>query len=125
MTLIANHAAINARVIGANEHESHYIFDLLMSNTSDIIPDVLSTDTHGVNHVNFALLDLFDTSLPHAMPKVGKVINDMFDVKEDKEHRIQLCLKSQSIPIVLRSTGIPSNGLQYHLSSGKQRKPPW
>ncbi|SLW89775.1 transposase [Klebsiella pneumoniae] len=59
MTLIANHAAINARVIGANEHESHYIFDLLMSNTSDIIPDVLSTDTHGVNHVNFALLDLF------------------------------------------------------------------
>ncbi len=30
-----------------------------MSNTSDIIPDVLSTDTHGVNHVNFALLDLF------------------------------------------------------------------
>ncbi len=37
MTLIANHAAINARVIGANEHESHYIFDLLMSNTSDII----------------------------------------------------------------------------------------
>ncbi len=43
MTLIANHAAINARVIGANEHESHYIFDLLMSNTSDIIPDVLST----------------------------------------------------------------------------------
>ncbi|MDR8269220.1 Tn3 family transposase, partial [Acinetobacter baumannii] len=29
MTLIANHAAINARAIGANEHESHYIFDLL------------------------------------------------------------------------------------------------
>ncbi len=122
MTLIANHAAINARVIGANEHESHYIFDLLMSNTSDIIPDVLS-DTHGVNHVNFALLDLFGYQFAPRYARVGKVINDMFDVKEDKEHRIQLCLKSQSIPIVLRSTGIPSNGLQYHLSSGKQRKP--
>ncbi|WP_406943867.1 Tn3 family transposase [Klebsiella quasipneumoniae] len=72
MTLIANHAAINARVIGANEHESHYIFDLLMSNTSDIIPDVLSTDTHGVNHVNFALLICSDTSLPHAMPGLAK-----------------------------------------------------
>jgi hypothetical protein len=34
MSLIANHAAINARVIGANEHESHYIFDLLMNNSS-------------------------------------------------------------------------------------------
>ncbi len=93
MTLIANHAAINARVIGANEHESHYIFDLLMSNTSDIIPDVLSTDTHGVNHVNFALLDLFGYQFAPRYARVGKVINDMFDVKEDKEHRIQLCLK--------------------------------
>jgi len=26
MTLVANHVPINARVIGANEHESHYIF---------------------------------------------------------------------------------------------------
>ncbi len=59
MSLIANHAAINARVIGANEHESHYIFDLLQNNSSEIVPDVLSTDNHGVNHVNFALLDLF------------------------------------------------------------------
>lgn len=49
MSMIANHTAINARVIGANEHESHYIFDLLYSNTSEIQPDVLSTDTHGVN----------------------------------------------------------------------------
>ncbi|WP_458294734.1 Tn3 family transposase [Enterobacter cloacae] len=86
---------------------------------------MLSTDTHGVNHVNFALLDLFGYQFAPRYARVGKVINDMFDVKEDKEHRIQLCLKSQSIPIVLRSTGIPSNGLQYHLSSGKQRKPPW
>ena len=48
MTLVANHVPINARVIGANEHESHYIFDLLFNNTSGIKPDVLSTDTHGV-----------------------------------------------------------------------------
>jgi hypothetical protein len=41
MTLIANYAAINARVLGANEHESHYIFDLLMSNSSEIISDVI------------------------------------------------------------------------------------
>jgi Tn3 transposase DDE domain/Domain of unknown function (DUF4158) len=45
ISLIANHAAINARVIGANEHESHFLFDLLMNNSSEITPDVLSTDT--------------------------------------------------------------------------------
>lgn len=55
MTLIANHAAINARVIGANEHES---LDLLMSNTSDIISGCAHRYPW-VNHVNFALLDLF------------------------------------------------------------------
>ncbi|MDV5717569.1 Tn3 family transposase [Enterobacter hormaechei] len=70
------------QMIGANEHESHYIFDLLMSNTSDIIPDVLSTDTHGVNHVNFALLDLFGYQFAPLCQLA--VINDMFDVKEDK-----------------------------------------
>jgi TnpA family transposase len=68
MSLIANHAAINARVIGANESESHFIFDLLMSNSSQISPDVLSTDTHGVNHVNFALLDLFGYQFARVMP---------------------------------------------------------
>ena len=93
MSLIANHAAINARVIGANEHESHYIFDLLMNNSSEIIPDVLSTDTHGVNHVNFALLDLFGYSFAPRYAQVSRVINEMFDVKEDKDQRIQLRLK--------------------------------
>jgi len=82
MSLIANHAAINARVIGANEHESHYIFDLLMNNNPEIVPDVLSTDTHGVNHINFALLDLFGYSFAPRYARVGRIINDMFDIKK-------------------------------------------
>ncbi|MFK7731190.1 MAG: Tn3 family transposase [Pseudomonadales bacterium] len=93
MTLVANHAAVNAKVIGSNEHESHYIFDLLQSNTSDIKPDVLSTDTHGINHVNFALLDLFGYSFAPRYAKFGKVIDDMFNVQESKEHGIKMSLK--------------------------------
>jgi len=119
MTLIANHAAINARVIGANEHESHYIFDLLMSNTSDLIPEVLSTDTHGVNHVNFALLDLFGYQFAPRYAQVGKVINDMFDVKEDKEHRIQLRLKK---PINTHRIAQHWDTIQRIAVSLKQRK---
>ena len=34
MTLVANHSALNARIIGSNEHESHYIYDCLLY-TSD------------------------------------------------------------------------------------------
>jgi TnpA family transposase len=93
MSLIANHASINARVIGANEQESHYIFDLLMNNTSEIVPDVLFTDTHGVNHINFALLDHFGYQFAPRYAQVGNVINEMFDVTEDQHQRVQLRLK--------------------------------
>lgn len=58
-TLVANHIPVNARIIGANEHESHYVFDILFNNSTDIQPDVHSTDTHGTNEVNFAILHFF------------------------------------------------------------------
>lgn len=58
-TLVANHVPINAKIIGANEHESHYVFDILFNNTSEIEPEIHSTDTHGVNQVNFIILYLF------------------------------------------------------------------
>lgn len=58
-TLLANHVPINAEIIGANEHESHYVFDILYNNTTDLQPDVHSTDTHGTNAVNFAILSMF------------------------------------------------------------------
>jgi TnpA family transposase len=58
-SMVANHVPVNARIIGANEHESHYVFDILFNNTSHIQPEVHSTDTHGTNEVNFALLHLF------------------------------------------------------------------
>ncbi|MGB0360508.1 MAG: Tn3 family transposase, partial [Endozoicomonas sp.] len=58
-TLVANHVPINARLIGANEHESHYAFDIIFNNTSDVHPDIISTDMAGTNQVNFALLETF------------------------------------------------------------------
>jgi len=58
-TLVANHVPVNAEMIGAHDHESQFVFDLLFNNTTDIHPQVHSTDTHGTNQVNFALLHLF------------------------------------------------------------------
>ena len=73
-TWIVNHAATNAKIIGTNEHESHYIFDLLYNNTCEIKPRVFSTDTRGVNHVNFALLDLFGYSFAPRYAQPGRII---------------------------------------------------
>lgn len=58
-TLLASHVPLNARIIGANEHESHYVYDVLFNNLTDIQPSIHSTDTHGANQVNFALLHMF------------------------------------------------------------------
>jgi hypothetical protein len=58
-SLVANHVPMIAKIIGANDHESHYVFDILYNNTSDIQPEVHSTDTHGTNEVNFAILNVF------------------------------------------------------------------
>jgi len=56
ITLVANHVPVNAKIIGTHEHESHYVFDLLYNNTSDIRPERHSTETHGTNQVNFIIL---------------------------------------------------------------------
>lgn len=58
-TMVANHIPVNAKIIGAHEHESHYVFDLLFNNSSEIEPQIHSTDTHGTNEINFALLYFF------------------------------------------------------------------
>ncbi|MGC1952261.1 MAG: Tn3 family transposase, partial [Gammaproteobacteria bacterium] len=56
--LVINHVSPNAKIIGANEHESRYLYDLLKSNTTDIVPEIHSTDSHGINAVNFAILNI-------------------------------------------------------------------
>ena len=52
MTMILNHVPFVSRIIGANEHESHFIYPMLQANSSDIDPDIISTDTAGTNNVN-------------------------------------------------------------------------
>lgn len=82
LTLNANHVPVFAKMIGLNDHESHYLFDLLYNNTSEIRPDILSTDTHGVNRFNFALLELSGWSFAPRYANVNKILNELFEVKE-------------------------------------------
>lgn len=84
VSLSANHVPINAKLMGLNEHESHYVFDLLYSNTSAIQPDVLSTDTHGTNQCNFALLDLSGWIFAPRYANPGKVLADLYICTQDE-----------------------------------------
>lgn len=66
---------------------------MLHNNTSEIKPDILSTDKHGVNHVNFALLDLLGYTFAPRYAQLGTVISDFFDVSEGKDNKATLSLK--------------------------------
>jgi len=58
-TLLANHVPLETELIGANEHESHYVFDICYHNTTDILPGAITGDMHSVNKANFAILHWF------------------------------------------------------------------
>jgi TnpA family transposase len=93
-TLVANHVPLNAEVIGANEHESHYVFDILYNNTTDIQPEVHSTDTHGPNEVNFAILHFFGYQFaPRYNDIHDKVSTSLYGFKHPSQYGEDMLIK--------------------------------
>lgn len=58
-SLLSSHVPLEAMLIGANEHESQYLFDICYRNSTEIRPAVITGDMHSVNKANFAVLDWF------------------------------------------------------------------
>ena len=58
-SLIANHLPVSTKIIGANEHESHYVLDIVYNNSSNLKIKAVSGDMHSINRVNFSLMYLF------------------------------------------------------------------
>ena len=86
-TLVANNVPVNAKTISANDHESHYVFDILFNNTTDIQPDVHSTDTHGTNEVNFGILHLFGYQFaPRYLDIYDKVSTSLYGFKHPSQY---------------------------------------
>ncbi|CNI60456.1 Tn3 family transposase [Yersinia pekkanenii] len=81
MTLVSNHVPLATVVISPNEYEGHFAFDLLYNNTSEIQPKSLATDNHGVNNVNFSILDIFGYQFSPRYAKFKKIFNELFEVE--------------------------------------------
>ena len=43
-TMVANNVPVNARNISADDHESHFVFDIVYNNSTDIQPDIHSVE---------------------------------------------------------------------------------
>ncbi len=82
LTLIANHIPVNAKIIGAHEHESYFVFDLLYNNTSDVDPHTLSTDDHGTNQVNHMILDVFGYQFAPRYKNLNSDTKDIYGFHE-------------------------------------------
>mgnify|MGYP000471649427 FL=1 len=91
MTLVSNHVPLATVDISPNEYEGHFAFNLLYNNTTEIQPKPLATDNHGVNNVNFAILDIFGYQFSPRYAKFKKVFNELFEViLEDEQLIIRL-----------------------------------
>ena len=91
-TLVANHVPVNARIIAANEHESRYLFDLVYNNTSEIQPDIFSTDTEGTNRLNFLLLHVIERIFApryRSLPTKTESIISFSDTKKFEKYLIK------------------------------------
>ena len=95
-TAVANHVPINARIIGANEHESHYVFDILYNNTTEIQPTIHSTDTHGTNEVNFAILALFGYQFAPRYRDIRDKMGTLYGFKHPSKYDESFLLKPTS-----------------------------
>ena len=71
-----NHLPLCLKVIGANEHESHYLLDIVESNTSDIEITSVSGDMHSVNRVNFILMHMFGYKFMPRFTQIDKKAGD-------------------------------------------------
>lgn len=78
LTLVSNHVPLATVVISPNEYEGNFAFDLLYNNSSEIQPKSLATYNHGVNNVNFAILDIFSYQFSPRYEKFKKIFNELF-----------------------------------------------
>lgn len=94
--MVANHEPVNVRIFGENDHESHYVFDILYNTTTDIQPTIHSTDTHGANQVDFAILSPFGYQFAPRYKDIQNKTNTLYGFKNPSDYDGNLLLKPAS-----------------------------
>ncbi|HHW4373609.1 TPA: Tn3 family transposase, partial [Legionella pneumophila] len=98
-SLIANHLPVNTKVIGANEHESHHVLDIVYNNTSDLKITAVSGDMHSINRVNFAMMYLFGYDFMPRFTQINrKADKNLVAFKKPSEYSKFLIKPSKKIP---------------------------
>lgn len=82
LSLLSNHAVVNAKTIGLNEYEGHKLYDLIRGNKSDIEINFVTGDNHSLNPINFVGLDSIDTGYLPSIKDIKAAANDIHSARE-------------------------------------------
>ena len=95
--MILNGLAVNFKIIGAHERESHYVFDMLFNNNTNLAPDSISGDMHLINRVNFAFLDFRDIEFMPCYRSVPRQTKNLCGFKNLPNYKRYLIKPSRKI----------------------------
>jgi len=62
-SLLCNHVPLQTYLLGTNDHESYFAFDIWYNNSSAINPQVVTGDMHIINKANSVVMYWFDSEL--------------------------------------------------------------
>ena len=85
-TLLANHVALQTQMLGANQHESYWVFDICYNNTSDIVPTTITGDMHSINMANFAILHWFGMNLAPRFSNLHAQLKHLYGGAGEEEY---------------------------------------
>jgi TnpA family transposase len=85
-TLLANHVALQTQMLGANQHESYWVFDICYNNTSDIVPTTITGDMHSINMANFAILHWFGMNLAPRFTNLNAQLKNLYGGAGDEAY---------------------------------------
>ncbi len=88
--MVANSLPLGAILIGSNEYEGHFAFELFQhGNTSDIKPVRQSGDGHSINQLNFALFYMIEKVFMPRIPKLHReTLYGFGDISDYQGHLI-------------------------------------
>ena len=85
-SLLANHVPLQTELLGANQHESYWVFDICYNNTSVIVPTMITGDMHSINKANFVILYWFGMKLAPRFTSLQAQLKHLFCGSNQEEY---------------------------------------
>lgn len=85
-SIVANHIPINSKVIGPNEHESHFLFDVLYNNLTNIPINFITGDNHSINQLNYVATDVIDTQFIPNIKQIREEADKIYCIGDPEKY---------------------------------------